>query len=269
MFDTSWLKVCSFLGIWTIVWLPIAFVVSQLIDWRPDQVLIPKQKLILLLSLYLLSPIVLCWKIRVEDLSFASLGLSLQPNTLLSILLGLLFSLLSLIVIFVVESIFNLISWQWSHSKQLLALFVPILALSLLISIIEESIFRGYIFSTLLTDYHGWIAAAISSLIFSLLHLVWDRKETWLQIPGLWLMGMILVGARIINNGSLGLAIGLHAGWIWGLTCIDSAQLLTYRQKNSWLTGFNQQPLAGIAGISCLILTGFMLWLTSSRFNLN
>jgi uncharacterized protein len=263
MFDTSWLKVFSFLGIWTIVWLPIALVISQLIDWRPDRALMPKQKLILLISLYLLSPIVLGWKIQVENLSFASLGLSLQPNVLFSILLGLLFSLLSLVVIFIVESIFNLISWQWSYSKQLLTLVLPILTLSLFISIIEEAIFRGYIFSTLLTDYPWWFAAVISSLIFSLLHLVWNQQDTLPQIPGLWLMGMILIGARIINNGSIGLAIGLHAGWIWGLTYIDSTQLLTYRQKNSWLTGFNQQPLAGIAGISCLIVTGFILWLIS------
>ena len=264
MVDTSWLKVFTFFGIWAIVWLPIAFVVSRLINWRPEQILIPKQKLILLASLYILSPIVLYWKITVEDLSFANLGLSLQPNIFASILLGLVLSLSSLIVVFALESIFKLVNWHWDRTNQLLSLSLPILALALFISIIEELIFRGYTFSTLLIDYPYWLAAAISSLIFALLHLVWERKETLPQIPGLWLMGMILIGARIINNGNLGLAIGLHTGWIWGLTCIDSAQLLTYSKKDSWLTGFSQQPLAGIAGISCLFLTGSILWIMSN-----
>ncbi len=264
MLDTSWLKVLTFFGVWSVIWLPIAFVVSRSIAIAPDKPLIPKQKLILLASLYLLSPIVLGWKIKVENLSFTSLGLSLQIDIFLSILLGLIIGLVSLIIVFALESVFNLVSWRWNHSKQLLSLLLPILALSLFVSVVEESIFRGYVFSTLVDDYPIWFAATISSLIFASLHLIWERKETLPQIPGLWLMGMILVGARTVDRGSLGLAIGLHASWIWGLTCIDSAQLLTYTKEDSWLTGFNRQPLAGIAGISCLIITGFVLWLTAS-----
>ena len=264
MFDTSWLKVFTFFGVWAIIWLPIAFLVSKVIGWRPDRALIPKQKIILLASLYLLSPVVLVWKVRVENMPFASLGINLQPNILIDILLGLAVGLSSLIIVFSLESIFNLVSWHWDRSRELLVLLLPILALSLFVSAIEELIFRGYVFSTLANDYNYWIAASISSLIFALLHLIWERKETLPQIPGLWLMGMILVGARIIDRGSLGLAIGLHASWIWGLTCIDSAQLLTYSKRDSWLTGLNQQPLAGIAGISCLAIAGFVLWLTAN-----
>lgn len=266
MFDTSWFKVLTFFGVWLIIWLPIAFVISRSLDWQPNQTLIPKQKLFLLASLYLLSPIVLSWKVQLENLSFAAIGLNISINFLISLLLGLIIGLASLIIIFVLESVLNVVSWHWDRYSELLGLFFPILALSLFISIIEELIFRGYVFTTLVSDsnYSHWLAAAISSLIFASLHLVWERKETLPQIPGLWLMGIILVVAREIDNGSLGLAIGLHASWIWGLTCIDSASLLTYSKKDSWLTGLNQQPLAGIAGISCLVITGLFLWLTTN-----
>ncbi|MBE9048301.1 CPBP family intramembrane metalloprotease [Pleurocapsales cyanobacterium LEGE 10410] len=125
---------------------------------------------------------------------------------------------------------------------------------------VEELVFRGYVFSTLLSDNSYWLAATMSSLIFALLHLIWERKATFPQIPGLWLMGMVLVMARLVNNNNIYLALGLHAGWIWGLTCIDSAKLITYKQQNHWLTGINQQPLAGVAGIFCLTITGLALW---------
>ncbi|MGL5793586.1 MAG: lysostaphin resistance A-like protein, partial [Waterburya sp.] len=143
----------------------------------------------------------------------------------------------------------------------LLPLILPILGLSLLISLVEEVVFRGYIFTILLTDHSYWLAAIMSSLIFALLHLIWERKATLPQIPGLWLMGMILVGARLLNNDNIYLALGLHAGWIWGLTCIDSVQLISYNYQNNWFTGINNQPLAGGAGLSCLAFTGLILWL--------
>lgn len=62
MFDTSWSKIFTFFAVWAVLWLPIAFVVARLIDWQPNQTLKFKQKLILLISLYGLTPIVLIWE---------------------------------------------------------------------------------------------------------------------------------------------------------------------------------------------------------------
>lgn len=265
MLDSSWSKIFVFFGVWAAVWLPIAFILSRLIGWQPNQPLAPKQKIVLLLSLYILAPVVLAWQVRLEKLSLIDLGLGFNSHILADVILGLVISLTSLIIIFVAKSALNLVSWHRENIKNLLPLLAPILALSLLVSAIEEIVFRGYIFSTLLTDNSFWLAAISSSAIFALLHLIWERKETAPQIPGLWLMGMVLIGAVIINQGHIYLALGLHAGWIWGLTCIDSAQLLTYNYKNHWFTGINQQPLAGVAGISCLTLAGLTLWLVSAK----
>ncbi|HAJ62065.1 MAG TPA: CPBP family intramembrane metalloprotease domain-containing protein, partial [Cyanobacteria bacterium UBA8543] len=109
------------------------------------------------------------------------------------------------------------------------------------------------------------VAAAISSVIFALLHLIWDRQDTLPQLPGLWLMGMVLVLARWVDDGSLGLAWGLHAGWICGLTCLDSAELISYTGKGPvWMIGFREQPLAGVAGLLCLLGVGAVLLLLVS-----
>ncbi len=76
-------------------------------------------------------------------------------------------------------------------------------------------------------------------------------------------MGMVLVFARWVDGGSLGLATGLHTGWIWGLTCLDSTELISYTGKGpTWITGLGANPLAGVAGIVCLLTTGILLqWL--------
>ena len=260
MLDTSWIKLLTFFGLWAAIWLPIAGGIIKFIDWQPGQPLIPQHKLILLASLYILIPGIIAWKMRVESLSFTNLGLSPAGDILPSILLGLAISLTSVIIVFSLESAFSLVNWRWQNFKALWSLSLPILVLSLSISFIEELIFRGYVFSTLLIDRSYWLAAIISSAIFALLHLIWERKQTLPQIPGLWLMGMILIAAKTVNADSIYLAIGLHAGWIWSLTCVDSAQLISYSDRDRWITGVNQQPLAGFAGLFCLAITGLSLW---------
>lgn len=266
MLDASWFKVFTFFGVWAAIWLPIALLVSRFIDWQPNKIMTPQQKLVLLASLYILIPILIGWKMKAESWSFVALGLSPLSKTTGYILLGLTLSLAGLIIVFGLETAFNFISWHQQNIARLIPLFFPILGLSLLISLVEETVFRGYVFSTLLIDHSYWIAATISSTIFALVHLIWERKQTLPQIPGLWLMGMVLVGARVLGDGTIYFALGLHAGWIWGLTCIDSAGLVTYNYQNHWLTGINQQPLAGIAGIFCLAITGLTIWLAADSW---
>lgn len=260
MLSSSWFEIISFFGVWSAIWLPIALLVFRFIEWQPNESLTVKQKLILLASLYILVPGIIVWKINAGSLSSASLGLVPISNLLHDQLLGLLLSLVGLSIVFALESIFNLIDWHWQNVSRLLPLFLPVFCLSLLISSIEELVFRGYVFSTLMLDNSLWVAGGISGFIFAILHLVWERNQTLPQIPGLWLMGIILVEARVLAQMSLYLAIGLHTGWIFGLTCIDSAELATYKHQNHWFTGINQQPLAGVAGILCLATTGIIIY---------
>ncbi len=264
MFSTSCFQVVAFFGLWAVIWLPFAILVARLIGWQPAQPLTVKQKLILLASLYILAPVIIWWKTRLQSISLSDLGLDWQLSILISVGWGLIISLLGLVIIFSLESIFNLVLWHWHQSRLLWSSIAPILFLSLGISFIEELVFRGYIINILKADYSYPIAATISSVIFALLHLIWERKTTIPQLPGLWLMGMVLAGARLIDNGNLGLALGLHSGWIFGLSCIDSAQLITYnKQAKSWIIGFYQQPLAGVAGIFCMLATAVVLWFLS------
>jgi membrane protease YdiL (CAAX protease family) len=253
--------VMVFFTFWVGCWLPIAIVSTFKLNWQPTKPLQPGQKLPLLVSLYLLAPLIL-WGISwLTNTSFSNYGVA-NFSMLGSLVLGFGLGVLSLAIVFSGQFGLGWCSFQWSNIKLLPPILLPILLIALLVGGIEELIFRGFLFSELAQDYPIWIAATISSLIFAVLHLVWEQSETIPQVPGLWLMGMVLVLARFVDRGNLGLAWGLHAGWVWAIATIDTAELVTYTAKVSeWFTGKNKKPLAGLAGISCVLGAGVILWL--------
>lgn len=262
MSATALLKVAVFFITWAALWLPLAIPIAVLLKWRPSQPLTPEQKLPLLAVLYLIAPLIVWGVTQVEGVSFSDYGLDGELTLLKSLGLGWGLGLTSLALIFAGEWIVGSIQWQWANWHRLATVGLPILILGLWIGIVEELVFRGVLVNELQQDYSLWVAAAISSTLFALLHLIWERQDTLPQLPGLWLMGMVLVLARWVDNGSLGLAWGLHASWIWGLTCLQEAQLISYTGKcPTWITGLKENPLAGVAGILCLLAVGILLLL--------
>ena len=261
----SLLQVMAFFLAWAGLWLPLAIVCAIALDWRPSKPLAAEQKLPLLASLYLIAPLVLWGASWVTGESFSDYGFALNPWILRSLGLGFGFGVFSLVVLFGIQTALGWVNWQPADGRRLASVLLPTLLLALWISGTEELVFRGFLLNQLQQDYAVGAAAAISSLIFALLHLVWERRETTPQLLGLWLMGMVLVVARYLDGGSLGLAWGLHTGWVWAIASLDSLQMITYTGISSeWVTGKNGKPLAGAAGILCLLVTGFILWCSLS-----
>lgn len=254
-------KIGLFLLIWLALWLPIAVLLGKKLNWKPFQPLEAEQKIRLLVPLYLLVPWLGWLTLIIEGTSLSDYGLSWGWDLLISLVVGLLLGLGGLIVVFTIEGGLGWLKWHDENLKELGKVVLPIFLLALWISITEEFVFRG-IFQTILeTDYNPWVSGIIISSIFACLHLLWERKTTLPQLPGLWLMGMVLVMARWADGGNLGLAWGLHGGWVWGLASLDAAQMIAYTDKGkSWIIGIYQQPLAGTMGIFCLLGTGCILW---------
>jgi len=255
------IKVGIFLLTWLILWLPIAVILGKFLKWNPLHTPTPQQKLPLVASLYVLVPLMIWLTLQVEAVSLADYGLSWNGELVRSLFVGLLLGLGGLGFIFGIESLLGWIKWQNQPFSRLINLFIPLLILGLWVGLTEETLFRGIFLTQLEQDYPLWVATILSSVIFALLHLLWERSATIPQLPGLCLMGIILVIARWADNGSLGLAWGLHAAWVWGLAFLDSTELLTYPASSpDWGVGIGKQPLAGMAGISCLLITGLVLW---------
>jgi hypothetical protein len=258
--STGLLKVATFFMAWVALWLPLAVPIAALLKWRPPKPLAAEQKLPLLAPLYLIAPPILWGASWVEGVSFSDYGLDYKLSVLVSLVLGLGLGVLSLTIVFIGQGALGWVEWRLGNWQRLGKVLLPVLLLGLWIGVTEELVFRGFLLNELQQDYSAWVAAAISSAIFALLHLVWEQQDTLPQLPGLWLMGMVLVLARSADSGSLGLAWGLHSGWIWGLTCLDLSELISYTGKGPiWMTGLGEKPLAGGAGIVCLLATAILL----------
>lgn len=217
-------------------------------------------KLKLIFSLYLVIPLVL-WGFSLQlNQSLSTYGLRLDGEGGLQILAGLGLGLAGLAVLFAVQIGLGWLKWQPTHLTWQ-AILVPLL-IGLFVAAVEEWMFRGFMVTTLL-PLGLWAAAVASSLIFAASHLIWqldDLSAAASELPGLWLMGMVLVLACTLSDGSIHLAWGLHAGWVWGITVVDSNALITNTGKASeWLTGLRGKPLAGVMGLLFLAATAAML----------
>ncbi|MBD3881311.1 CPBP family intramembrane metalloprotease [Phormidium tenue FACHB-886] len=262
------LKVLAFFLVWLGLWLPIAIPLAFWLKWRPPQPIAPAQKLPLLASLYLLAPLVLWGVVRLEDGSFADYGLSWAM--LQSAGVGLALGALGLLSMFAAEAQVGWLVWQpstpagWGSTVKTLTLT---LLLGVWVSFTEELIFRGFLLNQFQQGepawtLSAWLAGAIVSVIFAVLHLVWEGRENLPQMPGLWLMGLVLVVARWVDHNQLGLAWGLHAGWIWAIASLETTQVIRYTDRASpWLIGWGGKPIAGLVGILALLLTGVVVGL--------
>lgn len=257
----SLLQVIAFLLAWASCWLPLGIMCAIAINWQPLKPLATEQKLPLLASLYLIAPLVLWASNWVVDTSFSDYGFSWNLRLFNSLGLGFGLGVISLVILFRIQTALNWVTWQLPPDRRIISVLLPTFVLALWLSGIEELIFRGFIQTQLQQDYAPLLAAIISSLIFALLHLIWEQKETLPQLPGLWLMGMVLVLARYVNDGNLGLAWGMHTGWVWAIASLDSLQITYTGISSEWVTGKNGKILAGATGILFLLLTGGILWI--------
>ncbi|HHP7243719.1 MAG TPA: lysostaphin resistance A-like protein [Elainellaceae cyanobacterium] len=269
------LSVGIFLLVWIGAWLPLAIPLAIALKWRPFTEAEWHQKLPLLASLYLIAPIVIIGMSKLLGTSLADYGLVGGRSLFNSVGIGWVVGLSGLVLMNAVQLGLGWIQVSDSPTNTDQApqpnmrnaaafattVVVPVAVLSLGIALVEELVFRGFMETQIEMRYSPWLSAAIISLLFASLHLVWDVNKTWPQLPGLWLMGMVLVLARWADEGSLGIAWGLHAAWIFGISILDTTQRFSVTQRvPAWVAGLKGEPLAGVVGLVFLSLTGLVLW---------
>ncbi|MEB3175686.1 MAG: CPBP family intramembrane glutamic endopeptidase [Cyanobacteriota bacterium] len=253
-------QLASFLALWFLIWLPLGLPLMAKVGWNPKQDATPSQKLTLVIPLYLLAPGVVALWLWLSETSLSDYGWSAEPRFWLQGLLGWGLGLLGLALVWALDSLLGICYWQREKLGLWFKLSLPIAVLALGVGAAEELIFRGIFQTRLQSVFSPWVAAVLASAVFALLHLLWERRQTLPQIPGLFALGLVLVLARTAAQGQLGLAWGLHSAWVFGLASVDSAELLTYvKAEGTWLSGRFNQPLAGLGGVLCLALTALVL----------
>ncbi len=147
---------------------------------------------------------------------------------------------------------------EWTVAKAAKKVTVALL-LAMLISLVEEPLFRGI----LLAGYRRKMAVAwaifLSSLYYAALHFLksktdipyqeltvgsgfsllseafanWFKPEILSALLALWVVGVFLAVIRTQFDTSLGVCIGCHAGWVWQIKV--SKEFLDTNQQSDYL----------------------------------
>lgn len=89
--------------------------------------------------------------------------------------------------------------------------------------LLEEVIFRGYLFAVLEARFNTRTAVAGSTVVFALAHLgsLSDDIPAWAALLSVGLVGGVLAQAYLARR-ALWLPIGLHFAWDWGISLLGS-----------------------------------------------
>jgi len=141
------------------------------------------------------------------------------------------------------------------------------LLLFFIAALVEELIFRAYLFSLILKEFSLNAALFISALLFAILH-IGNAHFTWIAFLNIFLGGYLLAFIFYLRR-ELYTPLGLH--WIWnffqgnilgfGVSGFTVSSLLVIeKQGDDWLTG----GAFGLEGsvLTTAVLLGFCIFLT-------
>jgi membrane protease YdiL (CAAX protease family) len=140
-------------------------------------------------------------------------------------------------------------------------------------AVLEEILFRGYLFRLLSSAGGTWIAVLITSTLFGVAHAANPGATLFSSFAIAVEAGVILAGAYALT-GRLWMPIGLHLGWnfaestIWGMSVSGGAITPSLTRGNlsgaPMLTGGAFGPEASIVAVALSFAVGAtLLWQTA------
>ncbi|MDB9527550.1 type II CAAX endopeptidase family protein [Oscillatoria sp. CS-180] len=166
--------------------------------------------------------------------------------------------------------------WVSPVASNLLPNCVEGLLVGMGVGLVEELIFRGWLLFEIEKDFSTEAALVINAGIFAIAHYIRPLSvilATWPQFVGLFLLGMALVWARRIPTKhnqqfspvtTLGPAAGLHGGLVFAYYQFDVNDLVVSTHRvPAWLTGIDDNPLAGLLGLALLTAIAYAAYVAS------
>jgi membrane protease YdiL (CAAX protease family) len=152
----------------------------------------------------------------IDKRSFTSLGLHLNKQTTLDILLGIVISFVLMSVVYITEYslewlTFQSFAWQTNSLSEVFSQTLQGFILHAHTGFKEELIYRGYVLQTLISGLNPFWGVATSSLFFGIGHLS-NPNSTWIAAAGLITIALFFVYGYI-RTGQLWFPVGLHFGW--------------------------------------------------------
>jgi len=266
---SSFVSLLAFFLTWVVIGLPVVVAIARARHIPLTYPVAPDHKLLLLIPFYGLAPVAVELHRRYgPGATWADYGADWSFTLVLGAALGFGLGLLGVVALVGGQLALGWQQWRGPKFSQTAATTLPpwgivlaLLPLTLFIGWVEELIFRGVLVQGLRPALPWLAIAVLVSAVFALSHLLWDGPAGVPQLPGLALMGAVLLVARWVNGGSLGIPWGLHAGWIFAIALVDTLNLVTPAPAApTWWVGQPDQPLTGGAALALLAITGLGLW---------
>lgn len=217
------------------------------------------------------------WVRVVNKKPFGAIGLSFHPRMFKELGIGCLIGFLMMSGIFLVElmSGYVEVSWRGLNGVQVLEAVAWGLATFAVAAALEEVVFRGYFFQTLVQWATFLPATLLMSAYFAFNH-AFNPHATPLGIANVGLAG-IWLSIAYMKTRSLYLPFGLHVSWNFSQTVIfgfptsgiafESFRSVSLIQSGpEWITGGGFGPEGGIlASVALIASTWYILKSDSVR----
>lgn len=260
-FYSIWARLGIFILALFLLWLPFVTPIYLILNHK-DANLTTILTMAILFIIFLV--LVKFWGKYVYDNHhiFKTYGLIANRRNLQYLLTSLILGFSLTWVLFGVEFLFGWVEFQ-APSLPIIKLILEGFISALGIGFAEELFFRGWLLFELERDYNTKISAIINALIFALSHFIKPLSEiirTFVTFPALILLGLTLVWAKRSHQNLLGICIGLHGGLVWGYYVLNVGKMLTYTDTvPDWITGIDQNPIAGMMGLSFLTVLSYIM----------
>jgi len=208
-----------------------------------------------------------------EKLPYRSLGAGLTRGWLTHLVIGLVVGGIAfLIALFptILAGGIHLSLNQLSPTSGIIETLLTTLLVLAVGAASEETLFRGYMFQTLLRSGHTQFAVGMTAFLFASVHFANPDFDpiSWLNtlIAGIWF------AVAYLKTRDLWFPFGIHLAWNWlqgpvfgisvsGISGFASAPLFRATDTGpAWLTGGNYGIEGGLASTFALLLSIAMIW---------
>lgn len=217
-----------------------------------------------------------------DKMSFESLGLTLNRQTMFDLAAGIGTALVQMGLIYVSMLglgwlIFEGFAWEFDPINVVITGVLTFFVGFIFVGWNEELLSRGYHLQTIASGTNLLWGVMISSAIFAVLHLA-NPSATWISTAGIFLAGIFFAYAYL-RTKQLWLPIGLHIGWnfaegvifgfpVSGLEDIYKLIRIQVTGPEIW-TGGAFGPEAGLIVLPALLVGALLIYLYTAKRNAN
>ena len=210
-----------------------------------------------------------CTRLRKEPLS--SVGFRLDQRWFKEIVWGTLLGIGMLLAVVGIICVTGGVRFELNPARSAGALLTG-LYIFLFAALLEETLFRGFIFQRLLDGVGVWPAQIVLATLFAVAHWGSPGMQGATEIVAFTdiFLAAVMLGLAYLRTRSLALPIGLHLGWNWtqghvlgfGVSGYDFAGWLKpiFQGQAEWLTGGAFGPESSIFSPLVSLLMILLLW---------